>query len=93
MEIILICFEPICFWRFPYYIFVSGGNREDKERTRAHVFAVSENPERPEIPEKGREEPVMAGDGETLQGVWGELSRKVSGWVGRVFEGEDTPME
>lgn len=54
---------------------------------------MSENPERPEIPEKGREEPVMAGDGETLQGVWGELSRKVSGWVGRVFEGEDTPME
>lgn len=24
-------FEPICFWRFPYYIFVTGGNREDKE--------------------------------------------------------------
>ena len=45
-------------------------------------FCVSENPERPEIPEKGGEEPVMAGDGETLQGVWGELSRKVSGWVG-----------
>ena len=69
------------------------GWEDGPSRTRAHVFAVSENPERPEIPEKGREEPVMAGDGETLQGVWGELSRKVSGWVGRVFEGEDTPME
>ncbi|WP_196016843.1 cell division protein FtsZ [Alistipes senegalensis] len=35
----------------------------------------------------------MVDDGEALQNVWGELSRKVSGWVNRVFEGADTPME
>lgn len=55
---------------------------------------VSETvPEETEVPGEEQTKSGTAVDGETPQGVWGELSRRVSGWVGRVFEGEDTPLE